>query len=141
MSDTCHIEIVMRETDVEAFMRASGLGERVSDWCDRVEPADEEGPGLSRYITDEANYAYYAELRKAASAGLAFCGDHCPVYEYSAGAFCAVGGEYFEIETVDGEPVAVIDIETLRPDESTLVDIMAYREALKRVEALWKESL
>lgn len=87
MSDSCWVQVYVREDQLETFCQASGL-------CYVTEATIEDGVGV--FDLEEVNYGGLNELDNAARAGVVFAGSHGAGDEYGPMRFAGVGGKYEE---------------------------------------------
>jgi hypothetical protein len=136
MSDCCSVQIHIYAPQVKLFQKLTEgkIQPTFGTWDDPPEP----GCNFIEIEDDCVNYAAIDQLMAAAEAGVIFTGSNGAGGEYGNGAWCGIGGKYYEVIcTHDGSPCVTLDYQG-RISAAALGNAQSYIDAHERVEEIFE---
>lgn len=133
MGDRCWLEITIKEKNEQLFKKS------FSPESDYGHDSNSLHNKQLSFVYEEANYAFYDELKVLSETSLQFYGNHGPGGTYGPSEFVSDGKEFVSIETgFEGGYVCNFHSNGT-PEESTLAEIKKYLSISNKVEQYFNE--
>lgn len=136
MGDSCSFEMTILKRD-KALVNHVMFGKddfEEYNWCEEEDNKD----GTMVFVEYEASYGYHKERENLAEHGIVFEGHHGHGGGYGACVFACFGGKHVEINSIEGSPAALVNING-DVDETSLKDAREYCRILDSVKKYFKE--